>query len=148
VSGCRRHGEEIGAWLDAELGPAEARVFEAHLSDCRDCEAAVAAQREVDLGLVRLPRVEPSPQFEARFWARLTRASETGSGWRLQLAALGLAAAGVLALVWLVGPGDPALPERDWQIVAESDFDLLMDSDHEILWELDELEAWDGSEEI
>jgi anti-sigma factor RsiW len=151
VSGCRRWGAEIGAYLDGEL-PAEAvATLEAHLPGCEDCGAALATQRGIDRRVAELPRVEPTPQFEARFWARLARAREAppARGWRARFPGLALAAAGVAALLWLVTPGDLSLPERDWEIVAEAErFELLMDEDLEVLWELEELEAWDGSEEI
>ncbi len=153
MSGCRRWGDEIGAVLDGEL-PAEAlALFEGHLPECDACSRALELQRGADLQLAGLGRVEPSPQFEARFWARLARdgaSQPTGRARRfgLRFPGFALAGAGLVALLWVLTPGDAALPERDWQIVAETDFELLLDADHEILLELEELEAWDGSEEI
>ena len=155
MSGCRRWSREIGAYLDGEL-PAAARIpFEGHLPDCGDCREALEAQRELDLALRALPRIEPSPQFEAHFRARLARSqretSRRGSlrSWRLLVGQVAFAAVTVTAIAWLVTRGDPALPESDWQIVAEAErFELLLDEDHELLWSLEVLEAWDGSEEI
>ncbi len=151
MSGCRSFGAEIGAYLDGELPAEAAATLEAHLPGCEDCGAALAAQRGIDRGLAELPRIEPTPQFEARFWARLARANTAAPARsrRAWFPELALAAAGVAALLWLVSQGDPSLPERDWEIVAEAErFELLMDEDLEVLWDVEELEAWDGSEEI
>ena len=151
MSGCRSFGAEIGAYLDGELPVEAAATLEAHLPGCEDCGAALAAQRGIDLRLRELPRIQPAPQFGARFWARLARAhaAAPARSWRARVPELALAAAGMAALLWLVTQGDPSLPERDWEIVAEAErFELLMDEDLDVLWELEELEAWDGSEEI
>lgn len=152
MSGCRRWGGEIAAYLDGELPGEAAALFEAHLPDCSGCTAELAAWRGVDLRLAELPRLPLSAQFEARFWARLARSEEPAprrSRW-LRLPAFALAAAGVAGLLWLARPDDARLPEPgpDLEIVAEADFELLVADDAEILWELDDLEAWDGSEEI
>ena len=155
MSGCRRWDAEIGAYLDGEL-PAAARIsFDGHLPDCSECRESLEAQRALDLELRALPPIEPSPQFEARFWARLARSQDGTAGrgssrsrW-LRVAEVAFVAVGVGALAWLVTLGDPALPEGDWEIVAEGErFELLLDEDHELLWSLEVLEAWDGSEEI
>lgn len=151
VSGCQRFGAEISAYLDRELPAEAAATLETHLPGCEDCGAALAALRGIDLRLAELPRIEPAAQFEARFWARLARGRSAAPerSWRARFPELALVAAGVAALLWLMTPGDPSLPERDWEIVAEADrFELLMDEDLDVLWELEELEAWDGSEEI
>ncbi len=161
MTGCRIWREELGAWLDGELAAEAAALFEAHLPDCEGCNAALEAERGLDAQLAALPRIEASPQFEARFWARLARsADETpgrqsswrswkGSSWRALLAEVALVGAGVGALAWLVTLGDPSLPETDWEIVAEADrFEMLLDEDLELLFALEVLEAWDGSEEI
>ncbi len=155
MSGCRRWGTELGAYLDGEL-PAAARIsLDGHLPDCGECREALEAQRALELELQALPRIEPSPQFEARFWARLARSGALTPrrgwfrSWRLRVAEAAFVAAGVGALAWLVTLGDAALPEVDWEIVAEGErFELLLDEDHELLWSLEVLEAWDGSEEI
>ena len=162
MSGCRRWGAEIGAYVDGEL-PAAARIsFDEHLPDCAECRETLAAHSAIDLELRALPRVEPSPRFEAQFWARLARAEEEKPArawlrsWPVRVAEVAFVAAGVGALAWLVTGGDPALPgdtalleRRDWEIVAEGErFELLLDEDHELLWSLEVLEAWDGSEEI
>jgi hypothetical protein len=103
--------------------------------------------------VAELPRLEPSAQFEAGFWARLAREKEQ-AGWRASLRRLrpagwlvGAGAAAALAL--LLTLGDPALPEQDWDIVADAErFDLLREGDLELLSALDVLEAWDGTEDI
>ncbi|MBW2280618.1 MAG: zf-HC2 domain-containing protein [Deltaproteobacteria bacterium] len=161
MSGCRRWGAEVAAYLDGELDEAAGPSFDAHLPDCEACGEALEAQRALDVDLRSLPRIEPSPQFEAQFWARLARAEgeEPVRGWlhswRMRVAEVAFVAAGVGALAWMVTQDDPratqttALLEKDWEIVAEGErFELLLDEDHELLWSLEVLEAWDGSEEI
>jgi hypothetical protein len=122
-------------------------------SGAPDEELQRESWRKVDELVARLPRVEPSPQFEAGFWARLARAEE-GAERRTLLRYLhparwlvGAGAAAALAL--LLTLGDPALPEQDWTIVADAEsFDLLREGDLELLSALDVLEAWNGSQDI
>jgi hypothetical protein len=109
--------------------------------------------RKVDDLVAGLPRLEPSAQFEAGFWARLAREKDR-AGWSASLRRLRpagwLVGAGVAAaLALLLTLGDPALPEQDWDIVADAErFDLLREGDLELLSALDVLEAWDGTEDI
>jgi hypothetical protein len=121
-----------------------------------------AAEREelrrLDDALRRLPRIEPSPQFEARFRARLARAeAETAAGLRARLARLlrpgarpWLGAAGVAAtavLVWLWLPAGTDLSEKDWALLADAEgFDLVLEVDPELLATLEVLEAWEAEE--
>ena len=117
--------------------------------------------REVDALIRGLPRVEPSPRFKARFWARLARAEERAErAWsgrrlltRLRPAGWLLAAGATAALaLLLMRPGASVLepqPRPDWDIVADSErFDLLTEADPELLATLDVLEAWDGAQGI
>jgi anti-sigma factor RsiW len=150
MSGCERWGSELGAYLDGALDPEKMRQLESHLPDCASCCLGLEAQQRLTASLKALPRLEPSPQFEARFWARLARDQEaqsrTGWGWRSLKIALGAAAVGTIAL--LLSLGNPALPDEDWEIVADAEqFEMLIDEDPELLLALEVLETWDGSEE-
>lgn len=111
------------------------------------------AFRALDEQLERLPRIEPSPQFEASFRARLARAEDTPrglAGWfrRLQpeWAIPATALAGLAVLITL---SQSALPPADWELVSEPEvFDLIMDADPELLAMLDALESQDESEPL
>lgn len=153
MNGCERFGEEIGAYLDGELAERDRLALEAHLPDCAACEGALAGHRELFAALAGLPQLEPGPQFEARFWARLARQAQdsAASPWRIGRRWLeGALAAAVLAgLVFVFSNGSSPLPEEDWQIVSQDErFDLLASDDLEVLSELEVLETWDGSEQI
>ena len=152
MSGCPEYTSERGAYLDAELDPAERTAFETHLRSCSDCRAALDAESWLAAQLDGLPAVEPSLQFEARFWARVATEREMAApGWRRWLSPLRLATAGgslaVVAAVLLFS--EPRRPSSDeWAMIASEDtFELMLDEDHELLFELEVLEAWDGSRE-
>jgi anti-sigma factor RsiW len=150
MSGCERWGSELGAYLDGALDPEQVQQLESHFSDCASCRLAIEAQRSLTASLKALPQIPPSPQFEARFWARLARDQEARSktrwGWVSLKLALGGAAVGAIAL--MLSLGNPALPDEDWEIVADAEqFEMLIEEDPELLLALEVLETWDGSEE-
>lgn len=154
--GCDDYGAQVEAYLDAELAAEQVRAFETHLPDCEGCRASLDAQRLLGDRLRALPVLEPSPQFEARFWARLAREEEpaAGAGGRLgrllrPLSGWSLAAVALVGLALLLSQGDPALPAEDWAIVADAEqLELLEVADLELLADLDVLETWDGVGEI
>ena len=156
MNGCESFGPEIGAYLDGELPGAERSALEAHLPDCTSCQDALAEQRQLLAALAELPQVEPGPQFEARFWARLARSGPAAggsgaAGWRSRWLWLpgGLAAALVVVLALLLSSGSGELLEEDWEIVSDPErFELLASEDLDLLRELEFLETWDGSAEI
>ena len=150
MRGCDRFGEEISAYLDGELSPSSRAKFDAHLPGCDACGSGLAAQRTLGATLVALPRVEPSPQFEARFWARLAR-DDRRPAWRLRrLAPLawGVGAALVVALAISIPSRGPEIAPADWDLVVDADFELFAAEDQDLIAALDVLEAWDGSEDI
>ncbi len=123
------------------------------MSDPRDPEGdpdappeRAEAWRALDRALSELPQVEPSPTFEARFRARLARAEEAEPGrslWRW-IAPPGLEwlvpALGLVAVAVVLSGGDPALPDRDWGLVADGEgFELVLAAEPELLAALDEL---------
>lgn len=148
--GCTEYGPEVSAYLDEGLGPEERRRVELHLTGCASCTGLLRASRELDEALRGLPRIEPSPGFEARLRGRL--GWSTAPRWRrrgvlARLAVAGVAAAAVLAL--LVSTGESTLSEEDWELIADEDsFDLMLSEDHELVYALDVLETWDEREEI
>ena len=154
--GCDDYGVQVEAYLDAELTAEQVRAFETHLPDCAGCRTSLDAQRLLVERLQALPALEPSPQFEVRFWTRLAREEErtASAGSRLgrllrPLGGWSLAAAALAGLALLLSQGDPALPAEDWAIVADAEqLELLEAGDLELLADLDVLEIWDGVEEI
>lgn len=160
MTGCPRFGEELSAYLDAELDPGARAALEAHLADCPDCRAALGSLTWLDGQLAALPAIEASPQFEARLRARLVRAQEP-RGWRRAPARLrrawrsewnlptAAAAAVAVAALLALPLGRPAPPDPEWALAADAEgFELVLTEDVELLATLDVLEEWDGSEDI
>ena len=162
MTGCDRYATGLGAYLDGELEPALASRLEAHLPDCEPCRTALTAHDRLAHALHELPGLEPGPQFEAGFWARLARDDRAGRGgllrrgstWALASAAALGAAALLFSLRTPALPdqpppgGPPALHSRDWAIVRDAErFELLESADLELVRALDVLEGWDAPEE-
>ena len=151
--------ENLVAYLDGELDAATREALSAHLAGCESCRAQVSRQRQLDGALAALPRLEPSPGFEARFWARLARERDepTGLGARVRawlsplrvgLGLAGVAAASVaLVLAFRQGGPAPLEPDRDWEIVVDSESYELFSEDVELIEILEILENWDASDE-
>jgi len=156
--GCERFDMDLGAYLDGELGPIRLAELELHLPACERCRATCAAHAALDLELRALPRLESSPQFEARFWARLARAEEaTPSSWRERARVIvrsvlgwqwaGVAVATAAAVLWLSSSQPAQFQEEDWSLIAEeAPFELVTSDDYELMLALDALEAWDEQE--
>ncbi len=150
ATGCAEYGPEVSAYLDHGLDAEERRRVELHLGSCPSCAALLSASRELDRAVRQLPRIEPSPGFEAKLCARLGRSA--APGWRrrgmlARFAAAGAVAAALLAL--LLTPTAPSMSDDDWELIADEEtFDLMLSDDHELVFALDALEAWDEKEEI
>ena len=69
------HGEEIKenlqAYLDGQLSPAEARALKAHLEVCDACVAELNALREVDEALATMPVLPEPAGLTARIMAQI-----------------------------------------------------------------------------
>ncbi len=148
--------ENLVAYLDGELDTPTRETVSAHLADCESCRAEVSRQSQLDGALAALPRLEPSPGFEARFWARLARERDEATvlgarvlAWlsplRMGLGLGGAAAAAVaLALAFRLGGPAPLEPDPDWEIVVDSESYELFSENVELLEILEILEDWDA----
>lgn len=56
--------EVLSAYLDRELGDAEAQQVEQHLADCQTCQERFAGMRSVVAGLRHLERMGPPPTLD------------------------------------------------------------------------------------
>ncbi len=72
--------ESLVAYLEGELDSSTRESVSTHLAECESCRAEISRQRQLDAALAALPRLEPSPGFEARFWARLARERDEATG--------------------------------------------------------------------
>ena len=144
---------DLDAYLDGELDPEERASFERELERSSDLRAALQVRNELDRSLQELPQVEPSPQFESSFWARLAREEEP-RGWRAAVVGLRswgpiFAGPALAAAVLFLVLGNPSLPQSDWELLADAEgFELVLSEDPELLAALEVLEAWDGTEAL
>jgi len=142
---CAERRAALVAYLDEELGATERAELESHLAGCPECRLALEAERRLSVALTSLSPVEPPPDFEARFWARIAREREHPAGWwarlftrRLALAVGGAAAVAVAAVLAL---RPPAEPDIDLPIVTNAeDYELLEDPDLDVIEVVDVLE--------
>ena len=162
MNGCDRWNNEIDRFLDGELTAPDAAAFEAHLASCPACADVIEARRWLTDQLAALPRPEVSPQFEARFWARIAREDdEKAANWLERIArglrirwAVPATLIAVLSLWFSLSPEPRTevgteLALTQWEILEDPDeFELLASEELELFALLDVLEDWDGTEEI
>ena len=145
--------ERVDAYLDGELGLDERTAFEEEIERSPALREALAQRRDLDNAVRALPSAEVSPQFEARFRARLARAEDAGGRrsflerarpWAAVLSGPALAAAVLILFL-----GNPSLPDSDWVLITDAEtFELIMDEDPNLLATLDVLETWDPPETL
>ncbi len=104
---------KVQDFLDGELAPAEATLFAAHLSGCRECEAELAAFRVVFSELRAVPLLDPRPELFERImeqvlphrvprWVKLLGWAY-GGAFAASLAAIGAAFVLPAPSAWLHG---------------------------------------------
>lgn len=116
---CERTSEELVAFLDDELSPAERRPVSEHLGSCLVCRREMERLATLQGWLADLPKVEPSTTFAADFARRLAAeptpiAPSRGGASRLRWMVPALAAAAVLALAlraFVAAPVPSAAPD-------------------------------------
>ena len=115
----------VSAYCDGEISPEERALVEAHLAECSECAATLAAYRRLGNTIGRLPRGAPSREL----WLRVQEGMPARAGrplWRRLIPALSAAAA-VAVVVMLVifsgtllhGPIAPAPPGQEAREVAD-----------------------------
>jgi hypothetical protein len=101
---CEVVQEDLVAWVDGELSPAERACIEAHVGTCLTCRREIDRIGKLNAMIGGLPRVEPSADFEQRMFERLrAEATPPVAGRRFRPAlwlAPPLAAAAALALAF------------------------------------------------
>jgi anti-sigma factor RsiW len=149
--------EELTAYVDGELSPAETSAVRLHLGTCADCRATEALLRRTVQTLEALPAFEPSLGLRRTV---LNRVEAVPAPFRQRLGrsllvpwAAGLLTAGVLGLLWATHAAAPALPPElkdgtaldvamNYDVVANLDvLDLESPDDVEVVAHLQELEG-------
>jgi anti-sigma factor RsiW len=127
MTACEREREAIGALVDGELAPDERAALEAHLAGCAGCRQEFEELSRLAAAFASLPAVEPAPDFEARFWARIAREADAPEGFAARLRrllspgraiALGAVAAAALLLFLNLPRGPESRPSA---AVAETE---------------------------
>ncbi len=74
---CRWRGRNISQWLDGELKATERAELEMHLGSCPICKQEVEAWKKLH-NLIQMGNidVEPSSDFEATFWEKVSARSK------------------------------------------------------------------------
>ena len=70
---CTRCQKLFSKYMDDDLSVEERRGVEDHLAKCNRCSAEFAGFREVVTLTADLPRIQPSPDFDASLRARLAK---------------------------------------------------------------------------
>jgi anti-sigma factor RsiW len=74
MTGCERFQEELDAYHDGALTATDREQVEQHVRACGPCRSVLGRLEQLDSAIRALPRQEPSPEFTARFHARLAEA--------------------------------------------------------------------------
>jgi anti-sigma factor RsiW len=146
---CREIQEMIGAYVDSEVRPEEARRVEEHLGECGECRAAVKRMRALDVAVARAEGDVPHG-FREDLFARMEKEDLLPKRrsiffFSLRWSVVPLAAAAVLALYVLSfreaprGPSIDAVRPPPVAVVGEE----LSPEDREIVANLEVLEDFD-----
>jgi Putative zinc-finger len=83
---CQKIQAELSAYLDNELSSGGRLAIEEHLRGCDDCQKRLAELKELSLGVMALPRLQPAPGFLTEVRRRISREAKPQSrDWRDQL---------------------------------------------------------------
>jgi len=104
---CEKIQEILPAYQDGELSAENEQAVKTHLEGCEVCrrEANLLSASWEMLG--EMKPIAPSPDFEARFWARLRQEESNQTGWRSwlnwePLTPWAVSLAGIV-VIWMIG---------------------------------------------
>jgi anti-sigma factor RsiW len=69
---CDQVREDLGAWIDGELEPFEAKGMEAHLDACPACQGEAEEIRQLE-GVLREQLLSPRPPDWDAYWGGVVR---------------------------------------------------------------------------
>jgi len=152
---CTEVQKELAAFLGGQLNGENAHGLRSHLASCSRCSAALSATDRIETLTAMDEVVEPAPDLQDRFHARLEahRRDRTGAvraGWwntlwqPRRLAALGALAAVVIVGIYMVSI-DGGTPEVELGVSEFSKVDQLpLLQDMEVIQNLELLEDFDA----
>jgi anti-sigma-K factor RskA len=139
---CREIQKLVPVFLDGELEPSQQQRVETHLQTCAECRKEVQAVQKTWEMLGELDDIQPAPNYEARFWARISEQAPWHEKALNELRELfvnrrfipALAAAGVILLVTFVTIYQYSQKPEKINLLAEfSDVDLDMVENFELV---------------
>lgn len=74
---CKQVRERISAYLDQELDTASARRLDSHFLRCAQCREVLRDFQELNEMVLRLPRIDPGPDFAAQMARRASEPALT-----------------------------------------------------------------------
>jgi anti-sigma factor RsiW len=111
---CRELEASLHPYVDGELSAEAMAAADAHVAECRECEALVRRERQFRDLLRRQPREAVSPEFRAKITTLVRREQRRGA-WRPWLvapaAAAAIAALFIAVVLPVVRPSAPLLGE-------------------------------------
>ncbi len=128
---CERMENLLITYLDGRASRTERREVEAHLAACTACRTRAEEFRRLWSVLDEVPRVEPSPAFDARLRARMAAEPPRTSLWAWLAPTPRFAFTVSLLLVlsvWIssLPPGPPQAPGLT-QGASEAEFGMIKD---------------------
>jgi len=141
--------KKLSLYIDRELPENQADHVRQHIVTCHECQQALEKWQFADHMIAGLEPIEPSAQFEQKFWEKINslkdkrrkRWSFLNSGiWGLRpaLAAAAAAVIVVAGITYYVESSSPQLTSEDLTISENLEFY----SDLDMLSHLDMLEHW------
>ena len=98
---CRRYQKLFSAYLDGYLSVRKRLRLQDHLEECEHCAEELARVREVVALTNRLPKIQPSPDFDRALQARLSD-SGSAAGFSLLFGRRTIAIFGAICLLLIV----------------------------------------------
>ncbi len=149
---CSRMENRILPYVDGRLKEGERREVETHLAACAVCRLRVEEFRAVSGMLDELPKVEPSPAFDARLHARIAAEPSRQSWWAWLAPSPRVAFAASLLLLLVVWTASrPTDPDSYPHVAASSmgaNADIRMMKDLPVLEDFDVLSNFEPLTEL